>query len=1531
MKIKRHIRRTLWIVAAPFILCLCLCLSVYLPPVQHFLIARATAYASESLGLRIAIGRISLSFPLDLVLEEVGAVSANRDTLLQVSRLHADVRLMPLLRKHIEIDGVTLNDGYIDSSDRIDGLRLKGTVGRIYVSSHGIALDKEEVLLDKVSLENSDLCLWLNDTAAEKEAASSAIAWRVRVEEANVEKVSVKILMPRDSLTLAACLAEACIRDGEIDLKRSTYGIGSFSVGNSSAWLRRSGDTLSQVSLSGIDIRLDSLFYRGRRMKAVVDGLAFKERSGLEIVSTRGRLEADEEGIRIPSLRVSTSDSYVELRGSMDWKALDGDETARVSARLMADIGKPDMLLGWGGVDRRLLQAYPSQPLRIRLGADGTMNRLHVAAFTAELPSAFRIVAEGTFANLTDSIRRSGELSLNSKFRDMRFISLLPGGYTVPEGSGLVGIVSLSGTEVGADLSLTTAGAKVTAPPDSVVPADSLSISEAVKRAHAVFRYDWRKAKYKLEAEFDKLNVHTFLPIDSSFTVSARLQAEGQGTDFFSPAAHFSAKASVDELRYGSYAFSAIRLTAGLDRHRLHVAATATGLVDLKAELNGHLKPNDVAAKLEMEAAKIDWQALQFVEVPLTTAHRIGATFRTDGKKRYAFDVSVLGTVITSQTKTYPAKDLYGGFSSSADYTQAYVRAGDLDLSMLAQGDAETLAETGNNLWAEIDRQWKSKRIRQSDWNRFYPSMYLKITSGRENPIQNYLRIKGISYRSLALNLNTSPTDGVKGDGYIRGLKVDSLLLDSVFVNLRQDSTGIYLTNEYANGAKKTQDAFDISLKGSLSNNSGQLSVRYRNGKKETGAYLGVSAELQGEGIRLHLYPDKPTLVYRPFTLNPDNYVFFSGEGRIDANVNMHDDRGTGVQFYSDRADTLAQQDMTVELNRVDLQEFRRIIPYMPNMEGWIEGSGHYIVKDHKPMINVDLQVKHFVYEGSKLGNWEANAVYLPGSSNDHHVDGFLLHEGEEIGHINGIYLNAKTGSGSLTAEVDLERFPLYVVNPFVPDNVIEFDGRLDGTLSARGNPLNPVLNGQLSLDSVSMYLPDLSARFGFDRHPLQVTDSKLALKDFRLYTKGKAPLTVNGTIDMTRLTQMELNLWMKADNYELLNAPKTKRAVTYGKIYVDVNAFLRGSMDNLVMRGNMNVLGNTDFSYVMKDSPLTVNDRLGETVAFVNFNDTAGTEATVQPTALTGVDVLMTIHVDQAVQTHVDLTEDGSNYMLLEGGGDLSFQYTPEGDMLLNGRYSLISGEMKYEIPVIPLKTFHIQNGSYLEWTGDLMNPKMNIVATERVRARVGVDGQSDRMVSFDVGVKLSQTLGNLGLSFILSAPEDGTIRNELSTMSEEQRNKLAVTMLVTGAYMAESNTSSSGFNVNNALNSFLQNQISDIVGKSLDVNIGVETLEDDRGRHTDYNFQLARRFWNNRVRVVIGGTASTGNTASQRESFIDKVSIEYRLDNSGTRYIKLFHDRNYESVLEGEVVETGAGLVLRKKLDRLGELFIFKKKRDN
>ena len=60
--------------------------------------------------------------------------------------------------------------------------------------------------------------------------------------------------------------------------------------------------------------------------------------------------------------------------------------------------------------------------------------------------------------------------------------------------------------------------------------------------------------------------------------------------------------------------------------------------------------------------------------------------------------------------------------------------------------------------------------------------------------------------------------------------------------------------------------------------------------------------------------------------------------------------------------------------------------------------------------------------------------------------------------------------------------------------------------------------------------------------------------------------------------------------------------------------------------------------------------------------------------------------------------------------------------------------------------------------------------------------------------------------------------------------------------------------------------------------------------------------------------------------ESLIDNISIEYRLDNGATRYIRLYYDKSYESLLEGEITEVGAGLVLRRKTARLGELFLFR-----
>jgi hypothetical protein len=208
-------------------------------------------------------------------------------------------------------------------------------------------------------------------------------------------------------------------------------------------------------------------------------------------------------------------------------------------------------------------------------------------------------------------------------------------------------------------------------------------------------------------------------------------------------------------------------------------------------------------------------------------------------------------------------------------------------------------------------------------------------------------------------------------------------------------------------------------------------------------------------------------------------------------------------------------------------------------------------------------------------------------------------------------------------------------------------------------------------------------------------------------------------------------------------------------------------------------------------------------------------------------------------------------------GGGSLRMIYNTADNLRLTGRYTLANGEMKYSLPIIPLKTFTIQDGSYLEFTGNPMNPRLNITATEHVKTAVSGSNGVGRSVDFDCGVIITKTLEDMGLEFTLDAPEDMQLHSELQSMSKEQRGKLAVTMLTTGMYLADGDTN--GFSMNNALNTFLQSEINNITGnalRTLDFSVGLDNTTDATGNvSTNYSFKFAKRFWNNRLKIAVGG----------------------------------------------------------------------------
>lgn len=162
---------------------------------------------------------------------------------------------------------------------------------------------------------------------------------------------------------------------------------------------------------------------------------------------------------------------------------------------------------------------------------------------------------------------------------------------------------------------------------------------------------------------------------------------------------------------------------------------------------------------------------------------------------------------------------------------------------------------------------------------------------------------------------------------------------------------------------------------------------------------------------------------------------------------------------------------------------------------------------------------------------------------------------------------------------------------------------------------------------------------------------------------------------------------------------------------------------------------------------------------------------------------------------------------------------------------------------------------------------------------------------------MKLTQTLSKPGIQFIISAPNDMTMQDELNTMSIEERGKIAVTMLASGMYLSGGNTSD--FSMNSALSSFLNSEINNIAGSAmrslgLDLGMSVDNSTNASGAlHTDYNFKFAKRFFNNRLSFTIGGKVSSGaemENAGNNDSFFNNVELQYRLNEGASQYIRAF-----------------------------------------
>ncbi|MCM1505424.1 MAG: translocation/assembly module TamB, partial [Muribaculum sp.] len=498
-------------------------------------------------------------------------------------------------------------------------------------------------------------------------------------------------------------------------------------------------------------------------------------------------------------------------------------------------------------------------------------------------------------------------------------------------------------------------------------------------------------------------------------------------------------------------------------------------------------------------------------------------------------------------------------------------------------------------------------------------------------------------------------------------------------------------------------------------------------------------------------------------------------------------------------------------------------------------------------------------------------------------------------------------------------------------------NGMLNGEMKITGDFAKPVFNGFIDFDTTSVKVTMLGTAFEFSDEKIPVDSGIVTFNNFSITGCNDNPLYVNGTLNARNIANLGLDLKMNARNIEIVNSTRPRGADVYGKAFLDIDATVKGDMEALDVDADLTLLSKTNVTYVVSEATQSLNAKSSEDmVHFVQFNDTTVVaDADSITTSAMALDLTASLHLERGATINVDLSANGSNKVQLMPSGDVMFTMSELNGDRMTGRIDINSGFVRYTPPLMSEKNFSFQEGSYIAFNGDMMNPLLNIHAVDVMKANVTQEGQNSRLVNFDVILSITNSLDNMNVAFDLSTDDDITVQNELASMSAEQRANQAMNMLLYNVYTGagtKGNANLSG----NQLYSFLTSKLNSWAANNIhgvDISFGIDQYDKTSGGSTtsttSYSYRVSKTFFNDRFKIVVGGNYSTDSDADENfsQNLINDISFEYMLNRSGSIFIRIFRHTGYESILEGEITQTGVGFVLKKKLNSLWELFGIKR----
>jgi translocation and assembly module TamB len=603
-----------------------------------------------------------------------------------------------------------------------------------------------------------------------------------------------------------------------------------------------------------------------------------------------------------------------------------------------------------------------------------------------------------------------------------------------------------------------------------------------------------------------------------------------------------------------------------------------------------------------------------------------------------------------------------------------------------------------------------------------------------------------------------------------------------------------------------------------------------------------------------------------------------------------------------------------------------------------------------------DLKIDSLAVLSTNLGTLNLNAVAK--SIGNYGLKADLGGGGIDL-KINGNFI-ADEEAASFDLELDLTRLELAILEDLIPGQITQASGILQGKINANGTTTDPNYTGLLTFKGASITPTLVGTKYLFEDESIRLDNAGIYFDNFTVRDEAQNTFALGGEIGTESFINPTFDLQVTAKKFMAINSTDKESELFFGTGTIDADVSITGNLLLPVVRGTIAVKDQTDLTFIVPESQAELVERNG-VVVFVNKKnpDSILTRNDEEiSNSFNGYDIKLLLEVDPTARFKIVIDSNSGDNLALTASGELDLAVDPIGRTSLSGRLVVQSGHYEMSLYSLVNRRFEIVPGSTIVWNGDPLDATLDISASYEVRTAAAplmasqltgsgdaTQSQYSKRLDFFVYLYLDGDLLKPVITFGLDMPEDergefgGNVYSQVRQLGEQEAelNRQVFSLLVLNRFFPSggSDGSSGGTealarnSVSQLLSDQLNNFSNQLFGDSgFEVGFEVDSYTNGQAgkSQTELNVSAQQTLFNDRLTVQVGSQFDVeGNSQTSQDAgaILGNVSIEYTLTEDGRFKIRAFRKNQFESIIDGQLIVTGLGVVFNREFNNFGQLW--------